>query len=264
MLRTTSFSDSGQEQGIDQYIPPDLRRMFYKNPAAIHASHNGLDPYGFSTRGLVLYLPLWAQKGLTFKSVDAYKHTCTPSGTAKYWTPQGWYLTGDDEYIDCGRDSSLDFGSADLTAMCWFKADAALSGVAGRLITKGREGAAEHILNLIIDASDDVYIAINDGAGTKAVVYPGSFCDDAWHFVVAIRDGNNLRLNVDNAEATPTDITGYGSIADTERDLCIGIASHDEVYKPFKGIIGDVWVYTRALSAGEIAHNYNCTAFRYQ
>lgn len=92
-------------QHIDQFIPRDLRGMFYRNPHPENKYRvvDGKDPYGFSTKGLVLYLPLWALKGSSFKSVDAYKHTCTPSGTTKFWTPTGWDLAGGDEMITIGN-----------------------------------------------------------------------------------------------------------------------------------------------------------------
>lgn len=104
-------------QSIEQFIPANLRHMFYQHPMPEYkyAIRNGYGPYGFSTNGLVLYLPLWALKDSSFKSVDANRFTCTPSGTTIFWTPTGWDLAGVNEIITIGN-----IGTAIKTLEFWF------------------------------------------------------------------------------------------------------------------------------------------------
>ena len=107
---------------IDRFIPPQLRYMFYNNPTATakYRIGNGLDPYGFSTNGLVMYLPLWALKGGSFKSVDAYKHTCSVAGAI--WKPDSRQFDGTDDKIVIPFTSDLDFGDLDTyTIIVWAK-----------------------------------------------------------------------------------------------------------------------------------------------
>lgn len=266
MFRTTSVSASGAEQGIHQYIPPDLRRMFYKNPAAIHASHNGLDPYGFSTRGLVLYLPLWALKDSAFQSVDAYRTAATVSGAA--WGTTGRTFDKIDNIITLSASTALNNLRAS-TYIAWINPtskgenDAAIVmdketsaiAIAGwhlRLIGANtiRFQHSAAILNLFRDTDAD---AITLGSAQMvATTFDG----------LLLKDG--IKHYVNGSE------TGYGASADA------GGALEDDAAKPvrigndsataytFEGLIGELWIYNQVLSAGEILHNYNCTNWRYQ
>jgi len=115
MLKTVSNG-----QSIHQYIPPHLRRMFYNNPATVHASQNGKDPYGFPTNGLALYLPLWALKDSAFKSIDPYHHACTVTGAT--YGSQGRTFGGNAK-ITIPDNATLRLGTGSLLISIWVKPD---------------------------------------------------------------------------------------------------------------------------------------------
>ena len=243
-------------QSIEQFIPANLRGMFYNHPIPQYkyAIHNGLDPYGFSTNGLVLYLPLWALKGSPFKSVDAYKHTATPAGTTKFWTPLGWDLAGADEYIDLGTDT---FSPSLVTLMGWFKTavnDALLIDLGGRCeLGLGRTSEEAKTANkAVMSAWDGDY---------QSAESTSDITDDVWHLVAGTADGTNLNIYVDGGASEDTQAQGSPVYA-TARAHSIARNYGGTAF--LNGLVGEVWIYSRALSAGEIQHNYLSTRWRYQ
>ena len=253
---------------IDQFIPRDLRGMFYRNPIPDYKYRvvDGYDPYGFSTEGLVLYLPLWALKDSVFKSVDAYKHLCTPSGTTISWTPLGWSLGGTDELITIPHASSIDAGAGSWTVEAWvyldnltdeniiaFKLEAAGDTPGYLFYVEKTTG----VLKFLVRESATVYKRRDSTAGMAATTW--------MHIGGAANSvGGSLVLYLNGAvEAGTTFEAGAWPDTTSTRDLLIG---KSDVYDAgfFDGLIGEVWIYKRALSAGEILHNYKCTVARYQ
>ncbi len=246
---------------IDTYIPRELRRMFYRNPnpSAKYASRNGLDPYGFSTNGLVLYIPFWAMKDSAFKSVDAFKHTCTGTGTTLFWTPTGWDFGGVDEIFSgisfaLPGDSSFDF---------WVQPDFA-----------DDEGANKGFLQWVIDAQNKINIFYNAVGGIRfyfesdnvldgAVENDLSWSADDWLHLGAsfdVVDGNALSYS--DGLLTETGDAIANAMVGGAGTLTIGREASYGGY--FNGVWGELLVYNRLLSAGEFLQNHNCTAWRYQ
>ena len=120
---------------------------------------------------------------------------------------------GTNDYVDCGNDSSLDWGSGDGTVACWFKTDD--SGTSDIVMNGSYSGGGKNYA-LLVSAANKIIFGIDDngGSGAKSVTSGTSVNDDVWRHAVGVRDGNNLRLYIDGVEdaASPTDITGYGDI----------------------------------------------------
>lgn len=246
MLRTTSFSAAGQEQGIHQYIPPDLRRMFYKNPAAIHASHNGLDPYGFSTRGLVCYLPLWAlQNNVSFQSVDAYKHACSVTGAL--WQPDSIWFDKINDKIDIGAGASLGLGNT-FSIEAVINLDALTANCS--IYSKGT--------NEFYFATASAELSYYGGA---SVLSDTALQASTWYHVIVTHAANDDVIFYLNGAADGAVSTADGEWAST--DGFVGIFS-DGTSEPFGGYIGELRLYNRVLSVGESLHNKNCVMWRYQ
>lgn len=155
------------------------------------------------------------------------------------------------DYIDCGRDPSLDMGDGDFTICARIKT---VSSELGIIIWKGSAGEGGKRYRLYSE-SDILIAGIDDNTTLKVIYGTTTISDGESHHVALVRDGNYLRLFVDGVEdQTPTDITGYGSLDDTNKDFCIGISSHDETSNPFDGDIDGVRVYNRALTTSELEH----------
>lgn len=255
----TTISDG---RSIDRYIPSHLRNMFYRNstPSMKYARHNGLDPYGFSTNGLVLYLPLWALKDSAFKSVDAYKRTTAVAGAT--WTPLGRDLSGDDQFLEIAADSSteLNFTTGACSGMVWVKPDT--DDDSHILLNKGAVNVNGWWFELAGDATF-VFRTSQDGANQAAVSLAAGYVKDVWNCLGFTSDAVNPLLyksGVDNTTGVPAH-TAPDSAATNK--FLIGITD-DETSRDVDGTIGEVWVWSRELSAGEMLHNYSCTKWRYQ
>jgi len=129
-----------------------------------------------------------------------------------------------DKYVNCGTGSSLNMGSGDLTLEVWFRVKPGANvknGVpsGGPFVCKGSVGTAGKRYMLLITGINEVDGGIDDDTVVKNVSSTvGGYDDNAWHYAVLVRDGNNLRLYVDGSEQvphSPVDITGYGNIDDS-------------------------------------------------
>lgn len=248
---------------LDEHIPLYLRDFFYKSsyPEHTYNTTNGYTPYDFSTNGLVLYLPLWALKGSPFKSVDAYQHTLTVSGAS--WRPDGYYLDGND-YI---YETVADFRSADSagTMLVWFKTSAT-----GTLVASADEGtAAEHYMVFLVIAGAALRIDQKNGVGLDSILGDVDVADGEWHLGAVTSDGTTYALYTDAAVNGLSVSSGANTgdwFADTDNrdNITVGALKYSSIATYLTGSIGEVWIYSRALSAAEVLHNYNTTAWRYQ
>lgn len=255
-------------RSVDEYIPQHLRDMFYKSsyPEYTYATTNGYGPYDFSTKGLVLYLPLFALKGSPFKSVDAYQHTCTVYGAP--WRSHGRYFDGTDDYVSVPDCASLSALTA-LTLECWMKTGNTRSY--GNLLSKYYH-ATKQEFNLMWRTTTgtprfEVY-DLSEGASV-GITIAYDLADDVWNHVVVTWDGGtdytSMALYVNGASKTTTDIDfgTFVAIEDSDQPVLIGrqgnLAARD-----FEGDMGEVRIYSRALPAAETLHNYKCTVWRYQ
>ena len=224
-----------------------------REPKYKQAISNGYAPNDFIVdNSLVLYLPLWALKGSTFKSVDRYGHLCTVTGAL--WKPNGREFDGDD-YIDCstGAGTALGDGCAAVTVELWFKTDDVTSSAG--IFNLGDFSNSEGEVALIIFSNSLIFNMSN-----VAFSQSFAFTDTAsWHHLVAEYTGSLGKLYLDNVEkishahSTDLDLNGLKTI----------IAAYYSTSYALDGRVGEVRIYNRVLSVAEITHNYNVTKFRY-
>ncbi|MFW9833695.1 MAG: DUF2341 domain-containing protein [Candidatus Thorarchaeota archaeon] len=119
------------------------------------------------------------------------------------------------DYINCGNDTSLNVGSNDFSLSLWFKYDGVSMGV---LAGKGAVLMAKRY-RLSIESGPGMLMAnIDDDNIVKSISSTLTYGDNLWHHVSMVRDGNYLRLYIDGVEDpnSPIDITGYGSLDESE------------------------------------------------
>jgi len=164
---------------------------------------------------------------------------------------------GDDDFVDMGDQAELKMGSADFSITLWARgtwtADGAFA-VQGSIFAGGKR------YGLFPRSTGGVKFEIDDNVSDKKIHSAANYNDDAWHHLVGVRDGTNLRLFIDGVEDTnsPLDITGYGDLDDS-RGFRIGAAFNegsDVVSEYFEGRIDDVRIYNRALTSEEIEKIY--------
>ena len=157
---------------------------------------------------------------------------------------------GKDDYVDAGNDSSLDL-TGEITIEAWVK----LSGDTGTYQNAVRKEDAYLLFD--VDVSYGwVSIYIKQATGWKETRFTQtpSWFQDSWHHVVGTFDGTYLKAYIDGQfdkqESHP------GAIVTSVYEL--GIGCKGGVWEHcFDGLIDDVRIYNRALSAEEIRYHYN-------
>lgn len=85
----------------------------------------------------------------------------------------------------------------------------------------------------------------------------GSSADTAWHYHTIVYDGtqtvgNRLSISIDGVASTLNEITPVGNISlDNSTSLYVG--SRPDTTLPFAGDIGEIIMYSRTLTSGEVA-----------
>jgi len=239
---------------IDQFIPRDLRGMFYHNP---HPSNkyrivDGYDPYGFSTDGLVLYLPLWALKDSAFKSIDAYRHSCTVTGAS--WRPYGREFDLTDDNIKINVPS---WSFTSLSILIWCKRPAHDDTTFHDAIGWGWDVSPYGVGVYFRDTTDEYNFKFTNTA-VASVATARAFTPDTWNLLSKTWDGTTAYDGINGTNYTGEAFSGTITPPTT---LYLGRRTGGENW--FGGDIGEVWVYNRALTATEILHIYNTTNWRY-
>lgn len=204
---------------------------------------------------LVLYLPLYQLDGASFTSKDAYGHLCTVTGTL--WTPNGRSFDGIDDYISSPYVQAYTLGA-------WVKQDGTPTET-GRIIVIPKSTAVWNSpwleLALGKQPTGEFFADCNVGAVYKSAVSTETFATNTWYYVATTYDKSNLILSVNGIQKAITaaagDITRYTQI------VLIGSRSPAPA-NPWKGTIGEVFIYNRALTPLEIQHNYIATRWRYR
>ena len=254
---------------IDAFIPDHLRDMFYRHPTRPYAWNNGLDPYGFSTKGLALYLPLWAlNNGGTnsIQSVDAYKHTGTITGAL--WHPQGRLFDNVDDKLSIPHNAGLN-AVGQCTMIAWI-----------RPTNEWNATAFHQILDKRSDAGGiaPTFLWRDAGATSNISIFAGTHCVTGGDRQLAAGTcymiagmavdgvvggaGNKVWLNgVDDTSATDT-----ATFVTNTDNLIIGASFTDPLYVNFLDAdMGELWFYpTRAFTDVEMLDHYNRTVWRYQ
>jgi len=217
--------------------------------------------------GCVLYLPLWRpdMAGSPIISKDKYAHSCTVSGAL--WTPQGRYFDGDNDKITI-PDSAVLSAMPAITAEIWMKSDGDAGALNGLIGKYGAAGEVEWFTKLDDDAPE-IGMRIYDASVNKRIGRmdtTSNVWDDVWHHIVFVWDGtalsSGIKIYVDTAQTDDTDdeAAGFVAIEDKTADVQVGTRTTDIGY--FKGTIGEVRLYRRALTPLEIQHNYMAAKWR--
>lgn len=213
----------------------------------------------------------------TFDGPDMISNVADVSGQGNHGTLEGQTSTttaigklgqalefdGSDDYINAGAPSDVNWGSGDGSVSAWVKTSADFSSVYGVVVINGagQGGQKRYVLHLSGAGGETNYprFDIDDNSSLKKVVGDAAINDGEWHHLVGVRDSNSLRLYVDGVAMTPTDITGSGDIDDTE-GLTFGATNNGEGGRGngqwFDGLIDEVRIYNRALSADEALQLY--------
>jgi len=155
-------------------------------------------------------------------------------------------FNGTSDYIDCGDVSNLDFGTGDFSICMWMKTS---SSLAMRLVNK--RDASNIGYEISTTTSGEIRAGIGDSSGYTQG-FGGTVNDDAWHHVAITydRDGS-VSLYVDAGTPSTSDISIRPGSIDNSESFRIGRLAIPDKY--FEGTIDDLRIFSRVLSADEIA-----------
>ena len=156
---------------------------------------------------------------------------------------------GVDDYVDCGDGKSADLTDA-ISVEVW--ACPKKTPPAGEAGIVGKSFASYGLTHY----GDGCWWYISGGGNNCKT----PFSAGAWHHIVGTFDGTIMKLYMDGAlkdsHASKGRTIGHG------KNLLIGISAGEVAYTKnahFNGMIGEVRLYSRALSAEEVLNHYRTT-----
>jgi len=163
---------------------------------------------------------------------------------------QAFSFDGDGDYVDCGDDASLDITS-ELTIDAWINRPN--FDTHGTIVGKTNGSSASAGYGLF-SYMGGVELAFYSEGGWKRTWPRVSITANEWHHIAGTFDGNNLYLYVDGEQKASRAYSGTIAIA-------AGHSLHIAYWRLglptyFEGLIDEVEIFNRALSAPEIRAIY--------
>jgi len=151
-------------------------------------------------------------------------------------------LDGTNDYVDCGNDESVNI-TGQITLSVWIKARAAGNNAHQHYVGKGNNSYC-----IKQNSWNNIEVVIYIG-GWKVATFPvdDSF-NDVWHHLAGTYDGSQIKIYLDGELQATTDQTG--AIATNADPVRIGTRDGGQWF--YNGLIDDVRIYSRPLSAVEI------------
>jgi hypothetical protein len=202
-------------------------------------------------QGLVLDLPLYeAQLGSGGQVLDLSRYHNNGVVTGATWGSQGRTFVPNN-YITIPDASSLDIVSA-LTISAWVKVTDISS--ARSVVSKDNTGnGANMAYGLDINGISGTARGVIGDTAVEKNISGGTNIVNAWHQVMFTHDSNFLNLYVDGViDAVPV----ARVITPTTNNLSLWIGAWGATWQFFVGLIGEVVLWPRALTAGEVAARF--------
>lgn len=168
----------------------------------------------------------------------------------------GLLFDGINDYVDAGKKSNLQFGKGDFTAAAWIKTNTVSSH---RLIFWNGDVGNDKPQWWVKLEENNISFAV-DGVSNPAVNYVktdnGPIKVGVWHHVAVTRKGAVIKLYIDGVERKSVICSNVPDVTSTSNGLTIG-KDKNGTTRYWNGMIDEVLIYDRALSAGEILDIYN-------
>jgi len=234
------------------------------NPAIQHypgvmaaGSNMNLSPI-YNPNGLVGYWTFDEGTGTVAADSSGEGNDGAFQGTGSNWTGGrvGNYAAqfNGGNYFESPSASSLNFGTSGFSVSFWAKKAA----TGGQHSFIGKNSATNVPGWIIYQHSDgrSLVLLVSDGTGAyDSIPYNDGINDGAWHHVVGVMDrsGSTLYLYVDGVLVKSGATSIAGSVSNAH------VLDMGYTWGLLDGLLDDVRIYNRALSAAEILAIYNST-----
>jgi hypothetical protein len=210
------------------------------------------------TSGLIFYLDAantrsYPGSGTAWTDLSGNGNTGTLTNGPTYSSANGGQIVfdGTNDYVQTAYTTQLN----NFTIHSWFKSTAVSAGyfrIADKKYDTGFFFGSNNSLTLW-----------GGGVKTSGTFNSITLSNNAWHFLAMVRTGTSLTVYGDGITNTNTTVCGSGSIDSTA--LSIGGTINDGGAQRdwFTGSIAQVSIYNRALSAAEVAQNFNSLRGRF-
>lgn len=161
----------------------------------------------------------------------------------------GLGFDGTDDFVDCGNDNSLSFGTGDFTLAAWLKT----SSGSANIIIKTDDGYDKYY-DLFLGAAGVLIFSISDGSLIR-VTSTQVITNGEWHWVTVVRTADLLTMYIDGEFEDSSDASSVGDIDNTDNFVIAADPTDAEYY--FNGTLDEVAVWDSALTATEISDYYD-------
>jgi hypothetical protein len=167
---------------------------------------------------------------------------------------------GVNDYINCGNNSTLNFGTGNFTVSVWFRR---VTNIVTnlRLLSKGGASDLAGQAGFAFFGSDtSISFAVNP-TGARTIIVAASYVVGEWVNVVGLLERGVSMRSYKNGTLTATEVPPIGSVSNTIDNLNLGRSQNVGLYWP--GSISNVQIYNRALTESEVQQNFNALRGRY-
>lgn len=165
-------------------------------------------------------------------------------------------LDGSGDYVNCGDNGTLDFGTSNFTITAWIKTSSSANYPA--IISK-ENGYGSYGWNIVLEnGTGKLRILIHADAGAYTFPSSPNLADGKWHFIGFTwnNSASDIAGYVDGVSVGTYHIFGYSGINLVNAlSVMIGMQA-DGSGNDFNGLIDEVKIYNRILSGGEMFQIY--------
>jgi hypothetical protein len=200
------------------------------------------------TDGLIGYWPL--NGSAIDYSGNNYNGTVSGALTVSGLNDRAYSFDGVDDYIS----TDLSIKNVDKTISFFIKKNGA--STAGAVINQWYAPASWLVYT--VQTSGFIRYYSHNGSATDTITSTISVCDNAWHHVAMTYTSSNnlLSIYIDGTFNISKNLT-VEEATTSSNGLWIGRENGPIVYNPLQGILDEIKVFNRALTAEEVAIEYN-------
>jgi len=199
--------------------------------------------------------------GMTYDLTGNENHgtvyNATWNATAGYDGFGAFDFDGSNDYIDIGKDSSLDFVD-ELTISAWVKFAGANLADLDTIISKGNTLSNDLVFQWIeAGGSNSLRFRLDADGSQNTVDTSNPLEADRWYHLVSVYNGTDIIWYINGTLDASESLTGTIDTADSTLKIGSGGDASDYAVRFFNGTIDEVKVWNRSLSSHEIALLYN-------